>query len=156
MRKLFLFIATVVSTVSLNSCSSDDNSDSGSVGGTVTVKIDGVSKTFNSVVVNKEVVNDEGETYTELVVSALIGTSTEELITFTLDAGNVGAEAIYEFNYKNGANAFNSYSGSFSSNVLTNSNNKLKGNFSGTLRTYTGTGEEIVKTFSEGAFDISY
>ena len=158
MKKIFLFIATATLAFSMNSCSSDDNSsDSGVIGGTISAKIDGVSKTFNTVVVNKQTITEDGETYTELVVSATIGTSTEEIITIALDAGDVGAEAIYSFSYLNGGNTFNSYLGNLSSTVLTNSNNKLKGNFSGTLKTYNpSNGAEITKTLSEGSFDISY
>lgn len=138
---------------SMNSCSSDDNSDSnsGTPGGTITAKINGVSKTFNKVVVNQETFTEDGETYTELIVTGTIGNSTDEVISFDLDAGDLGAQAIYAFSYKSGSNAYYYNGQVFNTVVQTNSNNKLVGNFSGNLGNNDGS-----VTFADGAFDITY
>ena len=152
MKKIFLFIASAALAVSMTSCSSDDNSDNGGApGGTITAKINGVSKTFDNVVVEQETISDNGETYTELYVTGIIGNSTAEIITFTIDAGDVGADAVWEFDYSSGNTFYRS--GSMSSVVQVNSDNRLKGNFSGTMTNF-GTEETI--TFADGSFDITY
>lgn len=149
MKKLFLFLAA--STLALTSCSNDDDS-APSIGGTITVTIDGQAKTFNSVVVDEEVYEDG---YTELTVTGAIGTSTTEIITFYLDKGDLGSNAIYGFNYiKDGVGFFNT---SISSNVTTNNDSKkLIGNFSGTMSYFSGSGEPINVVFTNGSFNVQY
>jgi len=156
MKKLFLFLATAALAVSMNSCSSDDNSDSnsgGTPGGTITTKINGVSKTFDNVLVNvRDFSNDGG--YVFLDVTATIGTNTNELITFSTIQGELGATAIDDFSYKSGSNRFFN-NGEFSSVAQINSNNRVKGNFSGKLTYYDGN-ENITATFTDGSFDFTY
>ncbi len=149
MKKLFLFLAA--STLALTSCSKDDDGGS-SIGGTITVTIDGQAKTFNTVVVNEEVLNDG---YTELSVTAAIGTSTSEIINFDMEKGDLGSDAIYSFTYtKDGVIYFTS---SFSSNVTTNNDSKkLVGNFSGTMTGFSGSGEPVNVVFTNGSFNVQY
>ncbi|MDD2985460.1 hypothetical protein [Flavobacterium sp.] len=153
MKKLFLFLAA--STLALTSCSSDDDS-APSIGGTINVTIDGQAKTFNTVVVNEEVF-DAGtvDEYTELTVTGVIGTNTNEIITFIVDKGDLGANAIYSFNYtKDGAFYYNT---TISTNVTTNNDSKkLIGNFSGTMTSFSGTGEGVELVFTNGTFNIQY
>ena len=134
---------------SLNSCSSSD-SGSSSPGGTVTVKINGVSKTFTTTVVDVEVYEDgTPDEYTELTVTATIGTSTTEIITFVMEKGGLGSDAIYEFYYiKDGAFC----PGNLATNVTTNNTGKkLIGSFSGAVS--DGTTDY---TFTEGTFNVQY
>lgn len=153
MKKLFLFLAA--STLALTSCSSDDDSTP-SIGGTITVTIDGVAKTFNTVVVNEEVY-DAGtvDEYTELTVTGVIGTNTNEIISFGLEKGDVGANAIYFFSYvKDGVSYYNT---SVTTNVTTNNDSKkLIGNFSGTMTSFSGTGQNVDLVFTNGSFNIQY
>lgn len=156
MKKIFLFIATATLAFSMNSCSSDDNSDSNggntTVGGTITAKIDGVQKTFNNVIVNTTNFTEDGENYTFLDITATIGNSASEIITFSTIKGRVGADAIRDFNYTKNDNFF--YSNPMTTIMQTNSDSKkLKGIFSGTL-TNTSGGSPIAVT--EGSFDIQY
>jgi len=154
MKKIFLFIATTTLAFSMNSCSSDDNSDSNGgnavVGGTITAKINGVSKTFNNVIVNER--NSEEIDYTILDVTATIGTSATEVVTFTCEKGTVGTEAIWDFRYTKGT--VNYYSNPIT--IVTQTNNdakKLKGSFNGTWTPF-GDGNNL--TVTEGSFDIQY
>lgn len=151
MKKLFLFLAA--SALALTSCSSDDDGGS-SIGGTITVTINGQAKTFNSIVVNEQVF-DAGtpNEYTDLTVTGTIGSSTDEIIVFELEKGDLGANAIYFMTYtKNN----NTYFGDFSANVTTNNNSKvLKGNFSGTFFDNGGSGSNEA-VFTNGSFDIQY
>ena len=152
MKKLFLFLAA--STLALTSCSSDDDGGS-SIGGTITVTIDGQAKTFNSVVVDEEVYDaGTADEYTDLTVTGVIGTSTNEIITFYLEKGDLGSNAIYYFYYtKNGVTY---YSTGISSNVTTNNDSKkLIGNFSGTMSDVSGSGNNDA-VFTNGSFNIQY
>ena len=152
MKKLFLFVAVAALTISLNSCSSSGSGGS-SPGGTLTAKINGVAKTFNTVVVNENVQNaGTVDEYTELTVTGAIGTSTTEIITFNLDKGDLGSNAIYYFTYTKDGEFYQGTS--MATNVTTNSNGKkLVGNFSGdvTNNSFTNT-----LTFTEGSFNIQY
>jgi len=156
MKKLFLFLATAALAVSMNSCSSDDNSDSnsgGTPGGKITAKINGVSKTFDNVVVNQETFTEDGG-YTILTVTGTMGTSTNELFKFAVEKGDVGADAIYFYTieYKLAGSTYRASSEEFTTVVQTNSDNRLKGNLSGTLGNDTGN----TVTFTDGAFDFTY
>jgi hypothetical protein len=149
MKKLFLFVAVGVFAFSLNSCSSSDGG-SATIGGTITMKVNGVAKTFNTVVVNEQVYEaGTVDEYTELTMTGAIGTSTNEIILMRLDKGDVGASAIYECFYtKDGVE----YNAGLTSNVTTNNTSKkLIGNFSGGASDGTTT-----FTFTEGAFNVQY
>lgn len=154
MKKIFLFIATATLALSINSCSSDDNSDSnsgGTPGGTITAKINGVSKTFNNVIVNERRYEEDGG-YTLLNVTATIGTSATDVVTFTCEKGTVGTDAIWDFHYTQGTTGY--YSNPMT--IVTQTNNdtkKLKGSFNGTWTPFNS-GTDL--TVTEGSFDIQY
>lgn len=155
MRKIFLF--TAVLALGLTSCSSDDNSGGNGGGGNSELKvtIDGVQKTFNTVVVNKHV--EDG--WTELAVTATIDNDSSEIITFRVDEGEVGAYTIWSFEYSKDATSFSTNGGdiTFSSVVQTNSNGKLKGTFTGSLSSWSNQNQEYTYiTTTNGSFDISY
>ncbi|NBL64904.1 hypothetical protein GV828_06790 [Flavobacterium sp. NST-5] len=153
MKKLFLFVSAIGIMTTLNSCSGDDDSNSNpgqNTGGSISVKINGVSKTFNNVVVDKDTFVEDGETITELGITGTIGNSATEVIMFGVEMGDVGADATFSFRYLNGTNQYFD-NGELSSVVQTNSNNKLKGNFSGRL---SGSGNTVDLT--EGSYDISH
>jgi hypothetical protein len=148
MKKLFLFVAAAGLAFSLNSCSSSGGGSS--PGGTVEAKINGTAKTFNTVVVNEQTEGaGTAEEYTILTVTAAIGTSATELITFQLDKEDLGSDAIYSFYYtKDGS----TYYGSVATNVTTNNTGKkLIGSFSGTVS--DGTTDY---TFTDGTINVQY
>lgn len=148
MKKLFLFVTMSVMAMSLNSCSSDDSS-SVEAGGTVTLTVNGVAKTFDNVIVDKDTFDEGGETWTQLSVTASIGTSTSEVITFSLEQGDLGANAIWSMNYvKDGVNYYGS---SLTAIVQTNNSNTLKGTFSGT---FEGGADPL--TVTNGSFNITH
>ena len=162
MKKLFLFLSLATLSVGLNSCSKDDSSDSNNnaTPSSVQVKIDGVTKTFNTIVVNQDTYTEGGQTYTDLRVSASINNSTTEIITFELGKGDVGTNVIYSFEYvKNGKtyNSYNSSSQAFASITQANSNNKITGTFSGGLSFWNNDTQAYESvTTSEGTFNVSY
>ena len=158
MKKLFLFVSAIALTVSLNSCSKSDSSSS--VGGTITMKINGTSKTFNTVVVDEHVyyagTTDE---YTELTATGIVGTDATEYVTFTTDKGVLGSDAIYSFEYyKNGQTYYSYGGGGFAANVTTNNTSKkLIGSFSGILNgNDSTTGDPITVSLTNGTFNVQY
>lgn len=149
MKKIFLFLAAA--SLSLASCSSDDGGSSNG-GDSVTFKVNGVEKTFNTVQV-EEVVWDEGtpDEFSQIEVTASMNNSPTEFVTFSVEPDGVGADALYDFRYTAAGDQFYSYD-SFVSIVQTNTGSKLRGTFSGTLNS----GGEATKTITEGEFNISY
>ena len=62
MKKLFLFLSISLLTLSISSCSDDDSSPANNEpGGTVSFKVDGVQKTFNNVIINTEIIEEQEE-----------------------------------------------------------------------------------------------
>lgn|SRR5690554_4426782 len=157
MKRLFLFVA--VATLGLmTSCSSDDNKGgNGSGNSTLKVTIDGDVKTFNTIVVNEEVWDED---YTELQVSATINSNPTEYIAFNLQKGKTGTSAVTSFYYVKDGAEYNSYYGNLSVFVETNSNGKLKGTFSGSVGMYiydeNWDSELVTIPLTNGSFDISY
>jgi hypothetical protein len=126
MKKIFLFVAAAALTVSLNSCSKDDDNGSSK---SVSFKVDGVSKKFKV---------ESAETAGTLFVTGYIGNIEEptESVYFTVESGATGADAITNFNY---SNANDDYSPTtLTSNVTSNSSGKAAGTFSGTLEPFDG------------------
>jgi hypothetical protein len=137
MKKLFLFIAVSALTLSLNSCSKDDNNG----GSSVSFKINGVTKKFTTVA---------GKTAGFIIVSGYIGSATDptESISFTMTDGTTGTNAISNFSYDNATDTYFPAT-TLTHNVTTNSGNSVKGTFSGTLEPFNGTGNI---TITEGTF----
>lgn len=156
MKKLFLFTLLSALTISLASCSSDDNNGSGnggSTGGTLTVKINGTQKTFNTITVNKEAPDEDGDVY--LDITASINGSADEMINFGLYQGDTGSNTVWNLEYKANNETYN-FNPNF--NVLTNNNNQLKGTFSGQYKQWDNDTqqEEVLFNFTEGSFDIRH
>lgn len=153
MKKLLLLFLSVAAL----SCSKDDDNGSSTPGGSIVATINGVQKTFNSVVVNSETFPAQGTepAYTELTVTGQIGNATTDVLTFYLDKGEVGSDAIYHFEYvQNGL----VYESNLTSVVQTNNDSKqLKGNFSGTLSHWDNDLQEYTTMpVTNGSFDIQY
>jgi hypothetical protein len=152
MKKILLFVA--VSVLTLSSCSSDDDKG-GSTADSITMKIGGVSKTFDHVVVNEQP-DGEGDVY--LTVSATVGSSASDIIVFDLYQGDLGAEAINNFSYTTNGTVYSSGWGStsFTTMVETNNGSKIKGNFTGTLEGMDSEFNTVTVDMTNGGFNIAY
>ena len=147
--KKILTLVTILSLFTI-SCSKDDDSTPTSTTKFVQMTIDGVEKNFNTVIVDRDTYNaGTTDEYTELVVTATIGTSTNEMVVFRLDELDLGSDAIYSFTYNNGSMQY--YNDGVNTNVTTNSGNKITGNFSGNITSGSDT-----KTISNGSFEVNY
>ncbi|KGO92229.1 hypothetical protein [Flavobacterium subsaxonicum] len=165
MKKLLLITCLTALTLSFNSCSDDDSKATETVvteeiGGTLSFKVNGVQKTFNNVVVSKT--DYDGDVYLE--VTASVNGSATEYLSFNLWQNDLGSEAVEYFTYVNGSKMYsdgwstNNTNPQVNSIVQTNSNNKLKGSFSGTvarMATMEGETDEVIN-LTDGTFEAIY
>lgn len=142
MKKIFLFVAVAAMTLSLNSCSNDDDGGSSK---SVSFKVDGVNKKFK--VESQEVAGT-------VVVIGYIGSPSNptEYVNFTVETGATGAGAIQDFSYGNATDDYDATS-TFTSDVTSNSGGKAKGTFSGTLEPFDGTTNVVI---TDGKFSASF
>lgn len=150
MKKILLFL-TFVSLGIIAACSSDDGNSnenpSPTPQSTFTTKINGVQKNFSTIQVVPVVYID----YTDLEVTATITGSSPATLEMNLEKDSM--EGVYFFQYtENGI--YYQPSESFSVIVTQNSENKLKGTFSGTLIDSGNPMNTIAVT--DGTFDIKY
>ncbi|MBP8066800.1 MAG: hypothetical protein KAY31_04955 [Flavobacterium sp.] len=151
MKKIILFL-TILSLGVFLSCSSDDGnsgeSPSPTPQSTVTTKINGVQKNFSTIQVVPVVYTD----YTDLEVTATLTGSSPATLEMNLEKDSPDS-SVYFFQYtENGI--FYQPSESFAVIITQNSDNKLKGSFSGTL---IDTGDPMnTIAVTEGTFDIKY
>jgi len=143
MKKIILFVALATFSMAFNACSSDD-SDSSKKAGSITLTIDGTTKTFNTVVIT-----DYSE-MGQVRVTASIGDDTTEIIEFTAYKEQLGAHAVFSFEYTINGIKYNGNSLVILTQV--NSDNKLKGSFSGTL----SNSPNNIKNVTDGTFSINY
>lgn len=148
MKKLFLFIAMLA--IGFSSCSSDD----GNKRSELKVTIDGVQKTFNTIVVNKENGSYEGETWVEIGITATINNDPTEMIMFGVDEGELGGLAVWGFEYEKNGVDYDDDDDNVSSVVEINSNGMLKGTFAGTISGNDDEGNPVEVHFTDGSFKI--
>jgi type 1 fimbria pilin len=133
MKKLFLFVSAVALSVSLNSCSSD--SDGGS---SMSMKVNGVKKTFKTTAVNF------GGTTNVYGYIGNADNPTEE-VSFALASGT--GDKVTGFNYDNADGSF--FDSTLTSDVTVNSATNAKGTFTGNIANISGTS---TLTVTEGTF----
>lgn len=152
MKKIILFLAFLSLGIFL-SCSSDDGNsgESPAPQNTFTTKINGVQKNFSSIQVVP--VYDPVEDYTDLEVTATIAGSPPTTLEMSLEKDNAEAGSVYYFAYTENDISYESTE-TFSVILTQNSDNKLKGTFSGTLADPDDPMNTI--TVTDGVFDIKY
>ena len=159
MKKLFLFTCLSALALSFNSCSDDDsssNNNGGETGGTVSFKVDGVQKTFDTVTVNLQSETEEGETWEWYEVTASDAGASTETIYFEIEKGYSGADSFDTFTYTSNNSDFDMDWDNFSANTTSNSSSKLKGSFSGTVQQWSNENQEYTqKAITEGTFNIN-
>lgn len=158
MKKLFLFLTLSSLSISLNSCSGDDSNDSvNPANSTLSMKVNGTVKTYNTVAVSQD---DQGNGDVYLTVTASQAGSPNDLVNFSTYVGETGIYAIYQFEVIYNGQAFNAGfggNGNLNNNVIVNSNNRLQGTFSGTITRYNNqTQQEETINVTEGSYNIVY
>lgn len=152
MKKLFLFVSLSVLSLTFSSCSGDDDTATVNTapGGTLTFKYDGVSKSFNTTVVDQD---DEGNGDIWLTVTASDG-SPSNLVSFSLYQGDLGVNAVYPHTYQfRLAGDFFRAQESFSSVVTESDSHHIKGTFAGTIYLDSN---GATHNITDGAFDVRY
>lgn len=143
MRKLILLAVLTTFSLSISSCSSDDSS-SPDEDSSITLTVDGTTKTFDTVVTT-----DYSE-MGQVRVTASIGSNTSEIIELIAYKEQLGAHAIFSFEYTLNGVKYNGNSLTILTEV--NSGNKLKGSFSGAL----SNSPDNIKNVTDGTFAIKY
>jgi len=150
MRKLFIFFIAITLT-SLSSCDNKDNKVANSSLKTV---INGVEVSFDTFKVEKEVVPNDGNPYTDLVVTATKSSDATKRIYFRLGYLETGADTCYYFYYKDGDIYYNTeIDDSFSIDIAANTTTNLKGTFTGTLKDELSPASISIVN---GSFDITH
>ena len=149
MKNIFLFLALSIVACSINSCSRDNDGTSDKATGTISFKIDGVQRTYNSIHFHEE-------TYLEGTPDEYVG------VGIYTDTGNYGdavsfsfikgdMDHIYNFTYIVGGDVGYLPADGFLFTIISNGNdNKLIGTLSGDM---DGIGNI---TITEGTFNIQY
>ena len=154
MKKLFLFTCLSALALTFNSCSGDDpSSNNNGPEGTLSFKLDGVQKTFNTIAINENVFTGDGVTYTIYGITASDNSDPSELVYFTIEKTYTGTDSFNVFRFT--SNNIIWYDYDLLSNTMINRDDKLKGSFSGSLYDgLAGGGEEELKIITDGTFDI--
>lgn len=158
MKKLFLFTCLSALALTFNSCSDDDNKSNETDGttGTVTFKIDGVTKTYNTVTVDPDSSTSGGETYEWITITASPEGSASEFITFEIEKNAVGVDAADYLEYFENNRTYSMNWDTFNINTLTNNEDKVKGTFAGPVTYWNNETQTATdKTITEGTFDIN-
>ncbi|PWA07324.1 hypothetical protein DB895_00965 [Flavobacterium psychrotolerans] len=146
---------TAIALTSLSSCSKDDSKNNpAQPTNFLTAIINGVTLNFDTLKVVKEVVPNDGDPYTDLIVTATKSDDHSKSIIFNLQHLQVGTETCYYFDYTDGDINYDSAIGnSFEVNITVNTPNKLKGNITGRLSDSSNTNSIVIPS---GSFDITY
>lgn len=149
MKRLLLVCAFVA--VIFPSCSSDDNTTAEP--SVVTARINGVEHTFNTINVDTQTHNEDGFTYTDVIVTASIDSNPDNRISFIVEQGVTGLDASWYFAYFLNETAHPKIE-PFMVAVTHNTSNKLVGSFAGQVQADVEPFEII--EIQDGTFDISY
>lgn len=150
MRRIFLFMLMTALLLSFNSCSDSESNPLISSGNTITMKVGGELKTFNTVVVSQV----PYDSYVDLIITASNSGNPTDFVKFGLGKGDIGEGHSWGFEYSvNGTSFFESGETSkVNSNITTNGDNKLTGTFSGSVTSV----ENVRLELTQGSFDITY
>lgn len=151
-RNLLLLLITSFTFFNVSCSKDDDSSSSNPTSNSLSVKINGTLKTFNSITVAQNTQNQGTvDEFTLLEVTA--SNSSNEKIKFGVEKNDVGNDVLWYLKYIVGSMEYDS-SGFDSSNFTTNSNNNLAGTFSGEMTNISG-GTDTVQ-LTEGTFNFQY
>lgn len=146
-----------ITLISLNfaSCGSDDTpNDDGiqDLTSEISVDINGNNVVFDTVVIGEY--EDNGTNYRS--VSATIGNDTNTLMTFAIPINQTGSDLFYDFYFVQNGKSYFEINTFLNNVIITNSDKKLTGNFSGDVQ-YNIDGQNFeTLTFSNGSIDLNY
>ncbi|GGB79723.1 hypothetical protein GCM10007424_19870 [Flavobacterium suaedae] len=150
MKKFFLLLTVTVLSLSITSCSGDDDSGSTASGSYVKFKVDGVQKNFTNISI------EEPNDYSAIIITAQNGNNISEIVEIEINVNedDNSLEELY-FSYYEGDAVYYFAGANTSFNYETElyTMDRVKGVFTGVLGNYNG--EEMqYRTFTEGSFDI--
>lgn len=149
MKKILLSFSLLL-TIFISGCSSDDSGGNKSV---VAAKIGGVDYMFNTINVDQETYTDGDYTYTDVIVTASINNNPDRRISFVIEEGVVGLDASWYFAYFNNELAHPKMD-DFQVSVTENTGNKIVGTFAGQVQADTEPFDIV--PVQNGTFTIRY
>lgn len=151
MKKVFFLMLVAGIALPFSSCSEDNNS---SPSDSVTMRVGGVQKTFDTVVVTETPYTLDGVDYVDLTITASMSGNPDETLTFGAGKGFTGTDNSWGYSYLLNSVAYNEdeIANPMSSNITVNSDNRLAGTFSGPLTSDASSSVDI----TQGTFDITY
>lgn len=157
MKKLCVSLFVLASLVLTTSCKKDDDGGNvGAIGNQIVATISGQPVIFDNVFVQPDTYTDfDGNTVTDLYVTALSSSDITKLIEIDVRLGALGPDAVDYFYYQVGEFEYEDYSfdSEFNSVVTVNDGSRLTMTFSGTLNSYDGEQSVIVEN---GVIDVIY
>jgi len=157
MKRLTVSLLMVFALVLNTACSKDDdNGDGGSTPqNQLVATIDGVTKTFDTVVANNQ--------FELTTVTASIGNSTSEIINIVTNGGETGSDVVWNFTYTLNGRVYDSFNsdGSFqpfvSGVITTNNGSNFTANFSALLGSYNNDTEMYESiSIENGSVNVDY
>ena len=155
MKKIYVLMLVAILAFSLNFCSNHDTATTPpapTIANSVSMKVGGTIKTFNTVTVTQIPYTANGMNFVDLEITASNDGSTKEFLVFYIAKGNLGQDVSWDFNYTLNDVPYAQVGTSIGSEATVNSDNKLKGTFSGTVTSSTDVNLEL----TQGSFDITY
>lgn len=156
MKTIIAFISIIIMGFTFSSCSDHSSDTVNPIPDSITLKVDGVQKTFTNVVVAQSSFLDtnENETVPTYNVLANYEDDNGEYIAFQVRRDYTGSGGLYQFIYTT-PNGSHSLSQGFTFATTQNTAAKLTGTFSGPLFDTPDTTTPSV-IITEGAFDVNF
>jgi hypothetical protein len=153
MKKIFLNLFVLTALVFTTACSSDDDASGNDDDTTnkLIVSIDGVSMTFDTIVVDQV-------TSTDIDVIATMSNDATKEFYFASGVGATGSNAIFLVTYENGSvEYYSDNQNPVTHNVTVNNGSNLEFTFSGTLiRFNQNTSQQETIVLENGSLNVEY
>lgn len=155
MKKIYLFVLALSSCFIFTSCDEDSSEAANRPSGEMTLVVDGYPKSYNNVHVDE---TELGDGSVMLTITGSQNGDPTEYITFRVKKYNTGLNRATRWRYSDDSNfakreTVNGVVYDVTSQITLNSNNRLRGTFSGKL--YNTYSRRVVK-IQDGAFAYNY
>lgn len=152
MKKILYTFTLLFLTYSFTSCSDDSDDNQNSIThnatGTLTLKLNGESRTFGTLSVREE----RYDGYTDLIVQGTQTGDATKSITIALGKNKLGSDSVYFVQYINNGTHYQMGSATLTADITESNDSKIIGTFSGNLTTINMDGLML----TEGVLNISY
>ena len=151
MKKLFLLTCLSALAAAYSFCTNDYTAENKV--SKITFKLDGVQKIFTTVTVKLESSLSESHPWQAITAQR---NKSNEMVYFEIEKGYTGTDSFDGFTYSNNNAAYAMSWDAFSSSATINTDKKLEGTFSGTVKSWnTITQQNEIHIITNGSFTIT-